>query len=229
MKNKKGFTLTELIGVIVLLGIIALISVPILNKVIQNSKQKAYDAQVKEIISSAKKWGTEHDSELPKINKNYKAITLKELVKDGYLEDDKLLDPRDNKDLVEAGYCVNIRYNSKKYSYEFNESCMIEPPKFKELDYIYAQYYKFKDYLDFYASIDIKKWDDIVVSDDSKLTFEIEYKKDDKYNKLDCSYNEENGMTCNLNGEKNIADVKITVFDSYGQSNSIILDTYKIG
>ena len=41
MKNKNGFTLTELIGVIVLLGIIALISVPILNKVIQNSKQKA--------------------------------------------------------------------------------------------------------------------------------------------------------------------------------------------
>ena len=61
MKNKKGFTLTEIIGVIVLLGIIALISVPILNTVIQNSKQKAYDAQVKEIISSAKKGGTEHD------------------------------------------------------------------------------------------------------------------------------------------------------------------------
>lgn len=229
MKNKKGFTLTELIGVIVLLGIIALISVPILNKVIKNAKEKAYNAQVKEIVSAAKKWGTEHDSELPKINKNYKSVSLKELVKDGYLEEDKILNPRNDEDLVEAGYCVNIKYNSKKYSYEFSETCMIEPPKFKELDYIYVQYYKFKDYLDFYASIDIKEWKDIVVSDDSELTFEIEYQKDSMYTKLDCSYNEDSGMTCDLKGEKNIDNVRITVFDSYGQSNSLILETYKIG
>ena len=229
MKNKNGFTLTELIGVIVLLGIIALISVPILNKTIKNSKEKAYNAQVKEIVSAAKKWGAQHDSELPKINKNYKAVSLKELIKEGYLEEDKILDPRNNEDLVEAGYCVNIKYSSKKYIYEFSESCMIEPPKFKDLDYIYAQYYKFRDYLDFYASIDIKDWTDIVISDDSKLTFEIEYQKDDTYNKLDCSYNEELGMNCNLNGEKNVKNLRITVYDSYGQSNSLALETYKIG
>ena len=41
MKNKKGFTLIELLAVIVILAIIALIAVPIVLKIISNSKESA--------------------------------------------------------------------------------------------------------------------------------------------------------------------------------------------
>ena len=40
--NKKGFTLIELIGVITLLAVVALISVPIINNTITKTKLKGY-------------------------------------------------------------------------------------------------------------------------------------------------------------------------------------------
>ena len=44
--NKKGFTLVELLAVIVILGIIALITVPNVLKTINNSKGKLKTVQV---------------------------------------------------------------------------------------------------------------------------------------------------------------------------------------
>lgn len=50
---KKGFTLIELIGVIIILGIIALITIPIVDKSIQNGKEKALESQIDSIKLSA--------------------------------------------------------------------------------------------------------------------------------------------------------------------------------
>lgn len=124
MKDKKGFTLTELIGVIVLLGIIALIAVPIVNRTIKNSKEKAYDSQVEEIISSAKKWGVENNSKIDTEGRTT-FLTVGNLIEDGYLEDDAILDPRDNTSLESS--CVKIKYDNfdKEYLYEFGEKCDI--------------------------------------------------------------------------------------------------------
>ena len=62
MKNKKGFTLSVVIGIIVVLGIIALISVPIINGMIKSSRQKTYDIQIKEIEKAARVWFTDNIS-----------------------------------------------------------------------------------------------------------------------------------------------------------------------
>ena len=40
MKNQKGFTLAELLGVLTILAIIALITVPLVNKYITSSMSK---------------------------------------------------------------------------------------------------------------------------------------------------------------------------------------------
>ena len=42
MRNKKGFTLVELLVVITLLGVLGLITVPIINDVIKNSIKKSF-------------------------------------------------------------------------------------------------------------------------------------------------------------------------------------------
>lgn len=55
MKNK-GFTLVEMIAVIVVLSIIITITIPIVVNRIESSKQKSYDVQIKEIERAAESW-----------------------------------------------------------------------------------------------------------------------------------------------------------------------------
>lgn len=50
LKNKKGFTLVELLAVIVILAIILAIAVPSISDMIKNSKRNAFEADVKLII-----------------------------------------------------------------------------------------------------------------------------------------------------------------------------------
>ena len=47
---KKGFTLVELMTVIIILGVLALITYPIVDKSIKQSKEKALDRTIKSII-----------------------------------------------------------------------------------------------------------------------------------------------------------------------------------
>jgi type IV pilus assembly protein PilA len=49
--NKKGFTLVELLAVIVILAIILAIAVPSISGMITNSKKSAFEANVKMIIT----------------------------------------------------------------------------------------------------------------------------------------------------------------------------------
>jgi type IV pilus assembly protein PilA len=51
-KNKKGFTLVELLAVIVILAIILAIAVPSISSMIANSKKNSFEANVKMIITS---------------------------------------------------------------------------------------------------------------------------------------------------------------------------------
>lgn len=50
---KKGFTLVELLAVIIILGIIALITFPIVDKSIENSKQAALERTIDSILDAA--------------------------------------------------------------------------------------------------------------------------------------------------------------------------------
>ena len=62
---KKGFTLIELIAIIVLLGLIALIAVPVVTDVLADIAEKAYNANVETIKEAAYDWSLANTRLLP--------------------------------------------------------------------------------------------------------------------------------------------------------------------
>ena len=55
MRNKKGFTLVELLAVIVVLAIVLIIAVPQIMSVIEDSRRATFESTVKLIKTSAEK------------------------------------------------------------------------------------------------------------------------------------------------------------------------------
>lgn len=119
VKLGKGFTLVELIGVIILLGVIALMAYPTITKTIDNSKEKAYAEQIRQIENAASRYGLDNYETLPTMD----SISLSTLISEGYIvktKDKKLYDPRDNTELTG---CVIVRYQDNQYVYEYDQNC----------------------------------------------------------------------------------------------------------
>lgn len=63
--NKKGFTLVELLAVIIILGLLVGISFPIVRKSINKYKTQLCESQMDEIMNAAKLWGSDNMEALP--------------------------------------------------------------------------------------------------------------------------------------------------------------------
>ncbi len=85
---KKGFTLVELLAVIVLLAILAIVAVPSAFKIAYNSKKNMYCEKVDMILQNAKSWGDDHSSQLKKtVTSNcYVTVTVDYLVEEGIIK-----------------------------------------------------------------------------------------------------------------------------------------------
>ena len=87
--REKGFTLAELMGVIVILSIIAVIVLVTADRSIKNSQTTTCQAQEKNIIEGAKTFVTDHTDRLPTVagDSGAKEITMTELQAGGYVEE----------------------------------------------------------------------------------------------------------------------------------------------
>ena len=84
MKDK-GFTLAELLGVIAILGIIALITVPAINRSLNQGRNDLYQTQIEQLKKGAQDYYTEHLDEMPDDIGSSNCKTINELQKDGDL------------------------------------------------------------------------------------------------------------------------------------------------
>lgn len=112
MKKRKGFTLAELLAVIVILGIITSITVPIVTDQIDKYKTKVCVTQYDNILNAARSYGADHLTELGKS----KTITLKTLNDGGYIDASNLKDPV-TKNTISQDLKIIIEKVGKKYKY----------------------------------------------------------------------------------------------------------------
>ena len=84
---KKGFTLVELLGVIVILAIISMIAVPLIDRSINKSDEDLYNTQINQIVKAAKNYYAEPENidGLPQCAGDSVTVTLEALQKGGYL------------------------------------------------------------------------------------------------------------------------------------------------
>jgi len=119
---KKGFTLVEMLAVVVLIGLLVVITVPSIKTIMNNAKEKSLEKQIDSIIESAKSWSVDNIDSLTE--NNTITVTIETLKKSGFLENEKVINPVNNK---EMNGCVDIKYNSEfnQYEYKYDEECTL--------------------------------------------------------------------------------------------------------
>ena len=65
MKNKKGFTLVELMVVVVIMGILVAIAVPIYGNVTDAARQRAVEADCRIVVSAVQMYQANNGGSLP--------------------------------------------------------------------------------------------------------------------------------------------------------------------
>ena len=118
--KKKGFTLVELLAVIIILSLVLVIAVPSVNKYIKQSKEKAYDAQISTIIEAAQAYASANSGLLPRKEEFVVKITLGQLKSSGLIKEE-VKNPNDDKYFDDA-LTIEIKKKGETYTYDIVES-----------------------------------------------------------------------------------------------------------
>jgi len=143
MKNNKGFTLTELLVTIVLIGLLLGIGIPGVMKISEGMKKRSYKTKIDLVEQAGTLWGQDNLALLQTTTCDIKEdsgtntyncykTNIKELIENDYLEsedrkDIKFVNPIDDKDI--QNNCVYIyKKNNRVYAYykgtpDSGESC----------------------------------------------------------------------------------------------------------
>ena len=113
--NKKGFTLVELLAVLVVLGVVAVVCYPIVTKTINNSKVDLSVEQKNRVINAAKNYVAANivgDSE---------CVTVAQLQSSGYLESGEIKDPAGG--TLNGGVQITWSDVNNQYEYAYVAAC----------------------------------------------------------------------------------------------------------
>ena len=135
--KKKGFTLIELLGVLILLAVIALITFPIIDKILSNAKNEAYERQKDSIIEAARMYVTTNGN----YSTNQTQLSFQTLIDSGYLKEGEILDPRDSSKEMPGCVIYNWDESKNQYIFEYSEDCAVATPSecFKYREYTIAE------------------------------------------------------------------------------------------
>ena len=120
--NKKGFTLIEIIAIIILLSVIALITYPVINNLIINSKDELYEKQISELVRLSNTWTTKNIKKLKMTDGYTYNLSFEELYEQGFVSDKQVKNPKTGENLPG---CMKITFNSTNNGYDvsYDEGC----------------------------------------------------------------------------------------------------------
>ena len=120
--KEKGFTLVELLAVLIILAIIFVISVPLMTEILDQSKNTLYKKQIDTILDASYDYSLKNINYLPEED-NVSYITLGELKYEGLIDYD-LTDPETNErfqdELVISINKVGTGYENKDIHAKLN-------------------------------------------------------------------------------------------------------------
>lgn len=114
MKNNKGLTLVELLGVLIVLSLIVMIVTPAVTKDLKDSSVELCYHQLDSLVSASKNWLTDQ------INDNYNNVFVNGSFQEQIVTGDQLLQQGYVSELEEKYEYVEIKIkkNGDNYSYE---------------------------------------------------------------------------------------------------------------
>lgn len=120
-KRIKGFTLVELLAVIVILSLLLLLAVTTVSSQFKNSKDELYDTQLNNVKLAAEMWGSDNKVKLNSIS-DCVTLTLGYLKDEGYV-DANIKNTYTGELFKDDEVFVNITKETNRYKYEvFDDS-----------------------------------------------------------------------------------------------------------
>lgn len=113
--NNKGFTLAELLGVILILAVVATLIIINIDKLVIDGKSRAYKTQLNNICEAARNFMAKNVYKITIDPGNKLGITLEELKYSGFVAS-YIKNPRDGEEFSDS-LVIEISSDSKGYHY----------------------------------------------------------------------------------------------------------------
>ena len=117
--KKQGFTLIEVLSILIIMGVITLIAVPLVYSIINNSREGLYARQVEQLLQAGENWGGKNSDQLPKEVGQSIFLVPKDLANQGFLDAEEIIDPRDGE---EMNGCIVVTKETKRHTYKYEET-----------------------------------------------------------------------------------------------------------
>ena len=132
--NNKGFSMVEILAVVVILGVVSTIGIVTVSKLIDKSRIHYYETQENQLVLAAQSYTNDNKNILPKTVGEMRTITLKELRDNNYIKEE-IVDQNKNK-------CYEEKHKEKdKNGNDVElEGSRVEVYKSTKTDYIYTGY-----------------------------------------------------------------------------------------
>lgn len=115
IKKKKAFTLVELMGVLVIIGVLSAVLIPVISNVLKENKEKAYQSQLQNITLAAKNFVSDNRFLMPEEEGESISITLGQLKRTGYAVH-SIVNPKTKE---EISNCLQIDIQKVNNNYEY--------------------------------------------------------------------------------------------------------------
>ena len=129
MKNKNGYTLIEIIGAIIIIGIISIIAIAVFTRNLRGFRDDYYTNTERTMAESGKEFFGEKRHLRPTELLEGQKVSLKILTKENFLESVKDYNGEDC-----TGYVLSVKEGKNDYSYHACLSCPLDKYDTKEKD-----------------------------------------------------------------------------------------------